>query len=199
MRIYLSDQQENLKQHLEEFKSRKAMDYFNVKLKVKISTIEINPPPGFDSAYLNYLFDYKIFPGSILQQATQWAEENRSMMIGDTIAQQVYIPPFASFSKKVVFGVRINEIINEPLKKGFSYETLEGHVENGISTFTLEQINEKLVFKIQTCSMPGNYWTKMFNPVFSAPYQAYCTRRALNHVKRQIEKRSSAQRIYSDN
>ena len=35
------------------------------------------------------------------------------MKIGDTIAQQANIPPFKNFSQKIIFGVRINEIINE--------------------------------------------------------------------------------------
>jgi hypothetical protein len=77
--------------------------------------------------------------------------------------------------------------INQPSKKGFSYETLEGHVEKGISTFTIEQLNNELIFKIQTYSTPGNFLTRLLRPVFSVPYQTFCTRKALRHVKRQIE------------
>lgn len=187
MKIYLSDQKQHLKQHLEFFKTSEVMNYYNAPLKVKISSIPINAPQKFNPDICSVLFNYKIFPGSIMKQRTQWADENREMKIGDTIAQQVYIPPVASFSQKIVFGVRICGIINEPGRTGFSYETLEGHVENGISTFTLEQIDKNLIFKIQTCSMPGNHLTRFFNPVFSSPYQAYCTRQALRHVKRQIE------------
>lgn len=189
MKIYLSDQKQHLKQHLEFFKASEAMNYYNVPLKVKISTIDIKPPVKPSQDDLNFIFNYKIFPGSIMKHKAQWAEENREMMIGDTIAQQVYIPPVAGFSQKVVFGVRINKIIDQPDKKGFSYETLEGHVENGISTFTLEQVDEKLIFKIQTCSKPGNFLIKLLHPVFSGPYQAYCTKRALKYVKRQLEKK----------
>jgi tRNA C32,U32 (ribose-2'-O)-methylase TrmJ len=59
----------------------------------------------------------------------QWTDENRKMRVGDTIAQQVYIPPTKTFSQKIIFGVRVNEIIDQVTEKGFSYETLEGHVE----------------------------------------------------------------------
>ena len=67
------------------------------------------------------------------------------------------------------------------------YETLEGHVEKGISTFTIEKLEDKLIFKIQTFSAPGNFLTKLLGPVFSVPYQSYCTGNALENVERQID------------
>lgn len=118
---------------------------------------------------------------------TQWAEERRKIEIGDTIAQQVYLPPIQTFSQKIVFGVRINELINQANRKGISYETLEGHVERGVSTFTVEQLDDGLIFKIQTYSTPGNVLAKLVGPIFSIPYQAFCTRAALRNVKRKIE------------
>ena len=109
------------------------------------------------------------------------------MQPGDTIVQQVFIPPVKTFSQKLIFGVRIKEIIDEPAKKGFSYETLEGHVEKGISTFTVEQEGGKIIFKIQTFSGAGNFLSKLMGPVFSTPYQRFCTTKALENCKRQIE------------
>ncbi len=81
------------------------------------------------------------------------------MQIGDTILQQVFIPPVKQFSKKIIFGVRINAIINEAVRIGFSYETLEGHVEKGESTFTIEEIEGNIIFKIHTFSEPGSWLT----------------------------------------
>ena len=78
-------------------------------------------------------------------------------------------------------------MINQPDRKGFSYETLEGHAEKGISTFTVEQSGNKILFKIQTYSTPGNFFTKLAGPVFSIPYQSFCTGAALRHVKRQLD------------
>jgi uncharacterized protein (UPF0548 family) len=118
---------------------------------------------------------------------TEWNEENRKMQIGDTIAQQVYLPPTKTFSQKIIFGVRINDLIDQANRKGFSYETLEGHVEKGISTFTVEQLDNKLIFKIHTYSTPSNILTKLLAPIFSVPYQTFCTKTALKNVKRQIE------------
>ena len=72
------------------------------------------------------------------------------MKIGDTILQQAFIPPTQSFSQKIIFGVRINNIIEETNRKGFSYETIEGHVEKGESTFTIEKGDKGLIFNIKT-------------------------------------------------
>ncbi|MDQ3395986.1 MAG: DUF1990 domain-containing protein [Bacteroidota bacterium] len=163
------------------------MDYDKSWLTEKITTIDINTTKKIDQLNLDFLFEYQIFPDNIMIFKNQWTEEKRKMKIGDTIAQQVYIPPTKAFSKKIIFGVRVNEIIEQTYRKGFSYETLEGHVEKGISTFTVEQFDQKIIFKVQTYSTPGNILTKILGPVFSVPYQTFCTKTALKHVKRQLE------------
>jgi hypothetical protein len=163
------------------------MDYDKSQLKDKISTIDIETTKKLDQLNLNFLFDYQIFPDNIMTFKNEWTDQSRKMKIGDTIAQQVYIPPTRTFSQKIIFGVRINEIIDQADKKGFSYESLEGHVEKGVSTFTVEQLDNKIVFKIQTYSTPGNILTKLLGPIFSVPYQTFCTKTALKNVKRQLE------------
>jgi hypothetical protein len=163
------------------------MDYDVSQLTNNISTIEIDTTKKFDQLNLDFLFDYQIFPDNIMTFKNEWTDQSRKMKIGDTIAQQVYIPPTRTFSQKIIFGVRINKIIDQADKKGFSYETLEGHVEKGVSIFTVEQLNNKIVFKIQTYSTPGNILTKLLGPIFSVPYQTFCTKTALKNVKRQLE------------
>lgn len=187
MKIYLSDQKNKFKQHLDFLNTKQVMAYDKFRLVDKITMIDINTTKKLDQLNLEFLFDYQIFPDSIMTFITQWTEENRKIKLGDTIAQQVYIPPTKTFSQKIIFGVRINEIIDQADKKGFSYETLEGHVEKGVSTFTVEQLDNKIVFKIQTFSTPGNILTKLLGPIFSVPYQTFCTKTALNNVKRQLE------------
>jgi hypothetical protein len=187
MKIYLSDQSFQFKQHLDFLKSKKIIDYDKSLLTEKITTIEITTTKRIDQLNLDFLFDYQIFPDNIMTFMNQWTVENRKMRIGDTIAQQVYIPPTQTFSQKIIFGVRVSEIIDQADKKGFSYETLQGHVEKGVSTFTVEQLDNKTVFKIQTYSTPGNILTKLLGPIFSVPYQTFCTKTALKNVKRQIE------------
>lgn len=163
------------------------MDYDKSRLTDKISFIDIDSPKKLDDLKFDFLFDYQIFPDNIMTFRNQWTDENRKMKIGDTIAQQVYIPSTKTFSQKIIFGVRINEIIDQADRKGFSYETLEGHVEKGVSTFTVEQLDNKIIFKIQTYSTPGNILTKLLGPIFSVPFQTFCTKSALKNVKRQLE------------
>ncbi len=187
MKIYLTDQKNKFKQHLDFLKSKKVMDYDISRLTKKITTMDIETSKNFEQLKLDFLFDYQIFPDNIMTFQNQWTDENRKIKVGDTIAQQVYIPPTKTFSQKIIFGVRINEIIDQADRKGFSYETLEGHVEKGISTFTVEQLDNKIVFKVQTYSTPGNILTKLLGPIFSVPYQNFCTKAALKNVKRQLE------------
>ena len=188
MNIYLTDQTSKLHRHLDKLLRLSVMTYDKEKLLEKITTADINTTRSFADLDLEFLLDYKIFPSKILTYLTQWNFEKRKIKVGDTIVQQVYLPPLGQVSQKIIFGVRINEVISEPTRKGFSYETLAGHVEKGVSTFTVEQTaDKKIIFKIQTFSKPGNILTQFLGPIFSVPYQTYCTRQAINNVKRQLE------------
>jgi hypothetical protein len=187
MKIYLTDQAENFDRLLKELMPQPIMTFDKTKLKEKTTTIKINTKRTLGQLNLDFLFDYKIFPSNIMTFMTQWGQDKRKMKIGDTILQQVFIPPTRIFSQKIVFGVRVNDIIDEAERKGFSYETIEGHVEKGESTFTIEKGQDGLIFKIKTYSEPGNLMTKLVGPIFTVPYQAYCTRTAMENVKRQIE------------
>lgn len=186
MKIYLKDQTFNFRKHLEILKAKPVMAYDVSLLKEKVSSIEIISKTRFEGLNLQFLFAYKIFPSNILTFLTQWENEKRKMQPGDTIVQQLFIPPTKIFSQKLIFGVRIKEIIDEPSRKGFSYETLEEHVEKGISTFTVEQEGTKIFFRIKTFSGAGNLLTKLMGPFFSVPYQTFCTNRALGNCKRQL-------------
>ena len=188
MKIYLSDQTKHLHKHLEFFKRQDIIKYDIPKLIEKITFITIATDKSFTDLNVDFFFDYQIFPYSIMTFLTQWNYEKRKMQIGDTIVQQAFIPPLRHFSQKIIFAVRINEIINEPTKLGFSYETIQGHVEMGISTFTIEKAhNNKTIFKIHTFSKPGNILTQLVGPFFSVPYQKFCTKQGLKNVKKQLE------------
>jgi len=187
MKIYLTDQADNFDGLLKALTTKPAVTFDKTKLKEKTTTIDIKTEKTLGQINLDFLFDYKIFPSNIMTFLTQWGQEKRKMKIGDSVLQQAFIPPTKAFSQKIVFGVRINNIIDEADRKGFSYVTIEGHVEKGESTFTIEKMNSGLIFKIKTFSEPGNLFTKLVGPIFTVPYQTYCTRTALENVKRQIE------------
>ena len=187
MKIYLADQADNFDGLLKQLTTKPTMTFDKTKLKEKTTTIDIKTEKTLGQVNLDFLFDYKIFPSNIMTSMTQWGQEKRKMKIGDSILQQAFIPPTKTFSQKLIFGVRVNNIIDETDRKGFSYVTIEGHVEKGESTFTIENGEGGLIFKIKTFSEPGNLLTKIVGPIFTVPYQAYCTRTALENVKKQIE------------
>lgn len=186
MNIYFTDQKLQFEQQLETLKAINVMPYETSRLKEKISVIDLKTTKPFQELNLDFFYNYHIFPENILRFKAQWHVENRSMKVGDTILQQICIPP-TRFALKMIFGVRIKTIINEPTRKGFSYETLEGHVEKGISTFTFEETAEGIFFKIHTYSVPGNFLSRL-TAFFAIPYQRYCTKRALENVKRQVQR-----------
>jgi len=187
MRIYLKDQARNFEKLLTALISTPVMKFDKTRLREKVTEIDIRYAGDLGSLDLKFFFEYSIFPTNIMSVMTQWQLEKRKMEIGDTILQQVFIPPMHFLSQKIVFGVRINRIIDEVDQKGFSYETLEGHVERGESTFLIERSEYGLRFKIKTFSIPGNFFARLAGPIFTLPYQTYCTRSALENVKRQIE------------
>ena len=187
MKIYLTNQKNNFKKHLDSLKLKSVMLYDKSKLIEKTTSIDISEVYSFNDLNLDFFFSYQIFPECIMSFETQWNDEKREILVGDNIVQQVFLPPTRILSQKIVFGVRINEIINEKNRKGFSYETLEGHVEKGVSTFIFEQFEDKVIFKIKTFSTPGNILAKLAGPFFSVPYQTFCTKSALKNVERQIE------------
>lgn len=188
MKVYLTDQSKQFLKHLEFLKKQPVIQYDKTRLTEKKTFITIDTTKELKDLNTSFFFNYKIFPGNIMAYLTQWTFEDRQMQIGDTIVQQAFIPPFRKFSQKIIFGVRINNIINQSKKIGFSYETLKGHVEMGVSTFTIEKTqDEKTIFKVHTLSKPGNVLTQFVGPIFSVPYQAFCTRQGLLNVKRQLE------------
>jgi uncharacterized protein (UPF0548 family) len=192
VKIAFFNQQNQFKKYLRELKQVPIMNYEKSQLREKVSSIEIQNCSNLKELDLQSFFDYHIFPENILSAYTQWNDEQRTTQVGDTILQQVYLPPVPKFSQKALFGVRIKEVIREENRYGFSYETLNGHVECGISYFLLEETDGKLFFKIQTFSKPGNFLTQLLAPIFSIPYQTYCTKKALQNVKKNIETKHSS-------
>lgn len=186
MKIYLKNQAHQFDKHLELLKNKQVRCYDKSKLLEKTTSINIHTSKSMEQLNFDFFFNYHIFPANILIAKAQWATEKSNMKVGDTIVQQAFLP-LKSFSLKVIFGVRISEMINESNLKKFSYETLEGHVKQGISSFSVSADKDKIQFSIHTYSQPGNWLARLLGPIITLPYQAYCTRQALVHVKKQLE------------
>lgn len=131
----------------------------------------------------DFLFDYQIFPPAILRFEAEWQHKGRKMEVDDVILQHVVMPPIG-FGLCLEFAVRVSAIIKEDQRLGFAYETLTGHVESGVSEFYFEEIDGQIHFTIHTFSQPGHWTARIAKHVFTLPYQRWCTRRALAHVRR---------------
>src|SRR5688572_8797215 len=102
MKIFISDQQPRFKQHLALIKSLNTVPYNKERLKYKYSEYLLEANPINLSQLSNgILFSYKLFPSNILTSYSEWTDESRFMREGDTIVQQIYIPPFPSVSQKI--------------------------------------------------------------------------------------------------
>ncbi len=113
------------------------------------------------------------------------------MSVGDVIVQRPVFPPIG-VGLCLQFAVRVTQMFNEPGRVGFAYETLTGHAESGISEFYFEDRAGELFFTIHTFSQPAHWTSRLVRYVFSEPYQAWCTRRALAFVQSEFRKANAS-------
>ena len=187
MKLFLFDPQKHLGRFFPVFKPL-AMSYDeHTVLREKVTSLVIPAPQVTDLTACNtdFLFEYKVFPQNIMKAETEWHKEGRAMKKGDIILQQVFVPPL-SLSLKAVFAVRVVDMFRSATKVGFSYGTLKGHAEMGISEFYFSLQDGVLRINIHTYSAPGTLLTRMMAPFFTLPYQQYCTNRALEHMSQEF-------------
>ena len=154
-------------------------------LPEKTTEIALGCSAPIDSYRTDFLFAYDIFPSLIMRAESQWIRENRAMRIGDIIVQRAVLPPIG-FGLCAEFAVRISHIFSEATKLGFAYETLVGHLERGVSEFYFEDRNGELFFVIHTFSEPGHWLSRLGGGLLTSPYQRWCNRQALRHVKQRF-------------
>ena len=155
-------------------------------LPEKTTEVALGCSGPINSYRTDFLFAYDIFPRFIMRAESQWICENRAMRVGDIIVQRAVLPPIG-FGLCAEFAVRISAIFSEPGKVGFAYETLAGHLERGVSEFYFEERAAKLFFVIHTFSEPGHWLSRLGGGAFTLPYQRWCTRQALKHVKQRFQ------------
>lgn len=185
MKLFLVEQSKNFNGHLKHLKSKPIADCKSGRLREKKSEVLIRKSFQQELA-IAFLTSYRIFPKSILRSYCYWNIRNREIQPGDTIVQEVFLPPFPLFSVKAIMGVLVTEVIEEADKVGFTYETLTGHAEKGRSTFTIEKCDEGMLFRIHTFSRPA----LPLIGLITRPYQAWCTRRALRNTAKQLGRSS---------
>jgi hypothetical protein len=185
MKIFLTNQESSLSSLVPDFKNT-SLSYNDLAvLREKETTVTVpltTPKQDLSQCNFETLFQYAIFPRSILIFAAEWEREGRTMEAGDVIVQQAFLPPL-SISIKAVFAVRVLEVFHSSTKVGFSYGTLEGHPESGISEFYYFLQGGRLFATIHTYSRPGLLISRLVAPLFTLPYQKYCTKKALERMR----------------
>jgi uncharacterized protein (UPF0548 family) len=139
-------------------------------------------PPGEDvGSWFRRLEDrlltYRVFPPSLMQVHI-CAEDDR-LHEGTTIVQRVAIGPLTLES-----GVRVIRVWHhedeDGGETGFTYATLQGHSERGISTFRLRRRTAppSIELLIDVRSRPGSWLTRLARPV-ARRFQVGATEAAL--------------------
>ena len=185
MHIYLGNSPEIMVQQLHRLMAMSLHQFEIGSLRRVSSSIEVFAGAGSLPVATPFA-PYTIFPPRIMRHLTQWTYEQRKMQPGDTIVQQILLPPVEGGVFTIICGVRITDVFCTANTAGFSYTTLEGHVEQGLSTFSFEGVGKDAVFKIETWSRPALPGGAILAPLFANRYQAWCTRQALAHVRAQL-------------
>lgn len=162
-----------------------------LSLPERVSTIDLGVTGPISQWNTSFLFEYDVFPSFIMRYDTEWTTAKRKMRVGDIILQRALIPPIG-FGICMEFAVRIYSVIIEDKRLGFGYETLFGHVERGISEFYFEDRGHSIAFTIHTHSEPGHWTSQFAEKLVTLPYQAWCTRQALKHVRNRFHQNNAA-------
>jgi uncharacterized protein (UPF0548 family) len=126
-----------------------------------------------------HLLRYRIFaPGRMLHCR---CGVGSTLNEGDTIVQRIFVAGLA-----IEAGVRVVEVRREPERVGFSYVTLEGHVERGVASFSVVREPEReLSFQIESWSTPS-VLTTWLAPGVARYFQRKSVAEALDSFVRQV-------------
>ena len=130
---------------------------------------------------LDFLFQYQIFPETILKFFGEWQLDGRQMRVGDVIVQESQLA--AAFGLRLIFGVRILAVQRTSTRSGFTYGTLEGHPETGTNEFFFFTAGDSLFAEIRTAAEPASWIGRILAPVVFDPYIRFCNRQALKTMQ----------------
>ena len=137
--------------------------------------------PARDFAiYRNAMLAYDIFPATRMEKKINSADGR--IQLDAVIVQRAFVGPFA-----LEMAVRVTEIIDEPHRFGFVYETLEGHAERGRERFLMREDPGGFTMVIEAWSTPGWLVARSVAP-FSRFVQKRATREALEHMETTLER-----------
>ncbi len=144
-------------------------------------------PPGqssddlFDRA-VKELLQYRVFPANRMRCCV--CTLNQEVTEGAVIVQRVLIGLLA-----IEMAVRVVEVFHretDERRSGFTYVTLEGHIECGTATFFLRKSpGGDVSFDIESWSQPGNWRAALARPI-ARSIQARFTAEALEDFRARL-------------
>lgn len=107
----------------------------------------------------------------------------RPVQVGDVVGLRYYLLP----GLHIFFASRVYQVIEEELRSGFAYETLQGHPEAGQETFavTKDPKSGAIVASLQAWSHLAPPWPRLLSPL-TRPLQCGAGRAALDHFERLV-------------
>ena len=124
------------------------------------------------------LWSYDIFPRDLMQPTV--CSTDGHVVEGAVIVQRVKVGLLVMEAAVRVVRTWHNESIDTD-ESGFTYATVAGHPEKGVSSFSVSRSGEIVEFRVKARSRPGTLLTRMGRPA-SRAFQRAATRAALRHV-----------------
>lgn len=133
------------------------------------------------------LMRYQFYPHDLLDHTSDFSLWNRWAQVGDRIVQRIHL--FSLFGKPildVVTMTEISQVIIEPRRYGFTYVTVEPHVEQGEWTACLEWgADNSLRLSVKAISRPSPQEPAR-NYSFMRSLQKSAHQRGLQHFKQAV-------------
>lgn len=135
-------------------------------------------PAGPFARVAEAIRNYDIFPARLGRGVLR-----RPVQLGDVVGLRYYLLP----GLHIFFASRVYQIIDEELRSGFAYETLQGHPEAGQETFLVSKDPHTgaIVASLQAWSQLAPPWPRLLSP-FTRPLQYGAGRAALDHFEQLI-------------
>lgn len=128
---------------------------------------------------LTVLLRYDVFPAYRMRHHV--CTVDNKLRPGALVVQRVFAGPVA-----VEAAVRVTDVFDERARggqAGFTYVTLQGHVERGVATFSVGLDAARVpTLRIESWSRPGNALAALGRP-FLRQVQRSSVRAALRHVQ----------------
>lgn len=142
---------------------------------VRRFTRSVELPGGDLDAYADQLFRWEVHRRAGLDISAT----DSPLALNTVVNMTLRLGPL-----RIPASCRVSEIWDEPDRRGFSYQTLPGHPEEGVETFLLTRPSEghPVTFAISATSRPATWLARLAGPLGRA-VQTHITNRYLDALQ----------------